>query len=227
MKKISFVVCGFIIFCFVQQAALARNRVTAEYQFDTRDFNTLNFTGFTSLPANFEFFGFVDIETQKRETDRLDGATYFMELDLRSPTVYDFGILAELNSASGINNDIGRLGFFLQPEFQILRKHNLWVLAKVLPVETDGIGWQASLSWNKKFPLILGDRFSMGGFFDYNFRAGNDKQGHPVSDTQFRFSLTDQLSLLVEYRHNDLLPSGLESGVGFGFQWCFCDGRTK
>jgi len=32
--------------------------LTAEYQFDTRGFNTINFTGGSDLPAGFSIWGF-------------------------------------------------------------------------------------------------------------------------------------------------------------------------
>ena len=45
--------------------ARGKTWVTTEYQFDSRDFNTLNFTGFSALPKGFSVWGFVDFEAAK------------------------------------------------------------------------------------------------------------------------------------------------------------------
>lgn len=97
-------------------------RLTAEYQFDTRKFNTLNFTGASSLPAGFSVSGFTDIESTKNWDDRkYDLATHFLEIDLKTPMWMGVGLVGELNSASGPDNDIGRLGLYYLPKWQILR----------------------------------------------------------------------------------------------------------
>lgn len=201
--------------------ASASSWMTAEYQFDTREFNTLNFTGFSTLPAKFSIWGFVDFEGDKtKNTRQSDLSTYFLELDLRSPDWNGFGATVELDAATSTGNDTGRLGLYYKPQSQWLKKNNLFLFFKIFPLETNGDVRQFSFAWNLKFPKLLDGRFSMGGFADWNFNSGKNKSTNLVSDTQFRFRLIEDLSLLVEYRRNEFITNN-ESGTGIGLQYKF------
>lgn len=195
--------------------------LTGEYQFDSRDFNTLNFTGFSKLPYDFSVWGFVDFEGAKgTPNQQSDLSTYFLELDLRSPSWNGLGVIAELDATTGTGNDTGRAGVYYQPKSSWLKENNLFLFFKGFPVESNGNVRQASFAWNLTFPNLVDGRFSMGGFADWNFNSGAQKDTNLVSDTQFRFRLIENLSLLIEYRRNDFLVNN-ESGTGLGLQYRF------
>lgn len=199
--------------------------LTAEYQFDTRNFNTLNFTGAAPLLLGFDVSGFVDFESPKqRGSHRKDLSTYFLELNLKRHIWEGFGFIAERNSVNQTNNEVGRLGIYFLPDWKFLKKIHLNLSTKIFPYETDKHGWQASWSWGLRMPYILGDRISFAGFMDFNFDSGSKNNDlNVVTDHQFRFRLVEGLRLLVEYRHSDFLSGKADTnnGVGFGLQYKF------
>ncbi len=204
-----------------QGSTFAKGWMTGEYQFDSRDFNTLNLTGFSTLPQNFSIWGFVDFEANKASQSRQsDLSTHFIEIDLRSPRWRGLGITTELDSTNGIGNDTGRLGLYYLPKAKWLNDNNMFLFFKGFPIETNGDSKQISLAWNIKFAKILDGRFSMGGFADWNFNSGKKKNTNLVTDTQFRFRLINNLSFLVEYRKNEFI-TGNEDGTGIGLQYKF------
>jgi hypothetical protein len=198
---------------------------TSEYQFDTRGFNTINFTGASDLPLGFTVWGFTDIETADlygSKSSRKDVEELFIEIDLRKELYKGFGVVAEYNDNEGAGNNIGRLGFNYKPGWEWLKDNDINLYFKAFPFETDGHGGQASFSWNKKFLDALDGRFSMGGFFDMNYDSGpNDDEINIVSDTQFRYRLINHLEALVEFRFNEFLPANQEHGFGIGLKYSF------
>lgn len=201
-----------------------KEKFSVEYQFDTRGFNTLNFTGTAPLPAGFNIWGFVDFESPDGGADdsRTDLSESFFEIDIKRKVWEDFGVIVEVNEAQGVDNALSRLGVFYAPQSQFLKDHKLFFFVKIFPFESDGQGYQISFSWNKKFPDILDGRFSIGGFFDANFDNGSGKDKVLiVSDTQFRYRLIDGLHLLAEVRFNEFLGAKKDIGVGFGLQYHF------
>jgi hypothetical protein len=214
-----------LFFCSFPQILIAKERysgwATMEYQFDTRGFNVLNFTGFSLLPYGFSVWGFTDIEGTKNSNEREDDfATHFTEIDLKSPTWNDIGVVAELNSTTGDNNDVGRFGLAYVTKLDLFEEIDLLLIFKGFPVETDGDGGQIVFAWNAKFHKLFDDRLSIGGFTDTNFRSGNDLSTHIVSETQFRFRLINGFHLLLEAKFNDFLPSE-KTGLGIGIQYHF------
>ncbi|ODS32265.1 MAG: hypothetical protein SCARUB_02614 [Candidatus Scalindua rubra] len=196
---------------------------TAEYQFDTRGFNTINFTGASDMPLGFTIWGFTDIETADihgSRSSRKDAEEFFLEIDLRRELYKGFGVIAEYNDNEGANNNIGRLGFNYKAGWGWLKDRDISLYFKAFPLETDGHGSQVSFSWNKKFPDTLDGRFSMGGFFDTNFDSGlKDDEINIVSDTQFRYRLINHLEALVEFRFNEFMPANQEHGFGIGLKY--------
>jgi len=201
--------------------------LTLEYQIDTRNFNTLNFTGKAPLLFGFYLSGFTDIESPKQNAHRrFDFSTSFLELDLLRHVWQGLGIIAELNSFSGTpKNDKERLGIYYVPNFSFLKKIYLNLFFKAFPYETDsGRGQQLSWSYGLRMPYILGDRISFSGFMDFNLGSGTkNNETNVVTDHQFRFRLFSGLRLLIEYRHSDFLSAikDTNNGVGFGLQFKF------
>ncbi len=202
-----------------------RGWFTSEYQFDTRGFNTINFTGASDMPLGFTIWGFADIETADlhgSRSSRKDAEELFIEIDLKRELYKGLGVIAEYNDIEGAGNNIGRLGFNYKPGWRWLKDKDLSLYFKVFPVETDGHGGQASFSWNKKFLDSLDGRFSMGGFIDMNYDSGpNGDEVNIVSDTQFRYRLINHLEALVEFRFNEFLPANQEHGFGIGLKYSF------
>ncbi len=199
-------------------------KLSLEYQFDTRGFNTLNLTGSAPLPGGWNIWGFVDFESPDGGVDdsRTDLSEFFFEIDLKRKVWNDFGVVLEVNDPQGVDNALSRVGLFWTPKSQFLKDHNLFFFVKVFPYESDGRGYQISFAWNKKFPNILDGRFSVGGFFDANFENGPGKDKVLiVSDTQFRYRLVDGLHFLAEVRVNEFFDAKKDVGVGFGFQYYF------
>jgi len=209
------------IFASNAQAVEKSGWMTMEYQSDNRGFNTFNVTGASTLPGGFSISGFTDLEGRKgldrKENDLM---TFFTEIRVKTMTKKYIGLIAEMNVMSGMNNDIGRFGLFFLPKWEFFKKNKLFLFVKVLPIETDQKGGQLSFAWNAVVPKIFNGRLSLGGYYDYNIKSGLDEDIHVVSDTQFRFRLIEDLSLLVEYRYNSFLSSK-NNGVGTGFQYRF------
>ncbi|MFH1615503.1 MAG: hypothetical protein ABIG61_10535 [Planctomycetota bacterium] len=207
-------------------AKLKKNRngwMTAEYQFDTRGFNTINFTGGSKLPYGWSLWGFIDIETaDSHEGSRADAQEFFTEIDLKKELYKGFGVVLEYNDGEARHNSIGRVGVNYTARWDWLKKMDLDLAFKVFPIETDGHGWQGSFCWEKKFPKIFDGRFSMGGFFDINFDSGaNDNETNIITETQARYKLTENLEALVEFRFNEYLVASQEHGLGIGLKYKF------
>ncbi len=185
--------------------------LTAEYQFDTRGFNTINFTGGAKLPYEWNLWGFIDIETaDSSHGSRTDAEEFFMEMDLKRELYKGFGLVLEYNDGQRRHDSIGRLGVNYIARWDWLKEIDLSLAFKAFPIETDGHGGQVSFCWDKKFPSILDGRFSMGGFFDLNLNSGtNDNKTNIVSETQFRYKLTDIHRLRgrqSDYTHSGYWP---------------------
>ncbi len=207
-----------------ESKTFGKAKLSIEYQFDTRGFNTLNFTGSAPLPAGFNIWGFVDFESPDGGPDdsRYDTSEFFFEIDIKRKIWRDLGVIVEINETQGVDNALSRTGLFWTPQGQFLKDHNLFFFVKIFPLESDGRGYQISFAWNKKFPEFLDGRFSIGGFFDANFDNGPGKDKvEIVSDTQFRYHLIDGLHLLAEFRYNEFLGAKKDVGFGFGVQYHF------
>lgn len=199
----------------------------AEYDFDDRGFNVLHFMGNSPLPYGFNIWGFIDIEGDDRiGAEREDLSRFFLEIDVKKPIWKNFGIIGELNDLQGVGNEIGRLGVFYQPKWQLLspqdgRFAGKGILGfKLFPIETDGHGWQASFHWNKQFDNLWGGRLSTGGFFDLNFDAGrNNDQAIIVTEHQIRLRMIEGLHLITEFRVNEFLQN--DFGIAPGIQYRF------
>jgi len=216
-----FFMAGILLIAFNCDVIMAKDQwLTSELQFDTRDFNTINFTGFSRLPKGASVWGFIDIEGQKFNDSRgSDFATTFLELDLRSPSFKHWGLIAELNALSDASNDLSRYGFYynISSAFEV---KNAFLFTKIFPLEDDGKGWQASFAWDFKSLNFLSNRLSMGGFLDLNFDSGTNEATHLVTETQVRYHLIEKLHFLVEYRRNNFFNKD-RSGLGVGLKYHF------
>ncbi|MBC8481744.1 MAG: hypothetical protein H8D47_03670 [Planctomycetes bacterium] len=210
----------------LETAKLKKKRngwMTAEYQFDTRGFNTINFTGGAKLPDGWSLWGFIDIESaDSDEGSRTDAQEFFTEIDLKKELYKGFGVVLEYNDGETRHNSIGRLGANYIARWDWLKKMDLNLGFKAFPIETDGHGYQVSFCWEKKFPKFWDGKFSMGGFFDLNFDSGpSDNETNMVHETQFRYKLTENLEALVEYRFNGYKVASQEQGLGIGMKYKF------
>ena len=171
------------------------------YQWDTREFNTLNIEGSAPLPLGFNVWGFVDFMTPLEDANaNEDVSDFFYEIDLKRKVLWDWGVMLEVNEQDGTDNTVGRAGVFWEPKFQFLDDIKLWFQLKAFPYETDHNGGQVALAWNKRFPEFLEGRFSMGGFFDVNLDSGPDDDAtNIVSETQVRFRLIEGLHFVTEF----------------------------
>ncbi len=190
----------------------------AEYQFDTRGFNTVNFMGATPLPYEFWMWGFIDLEgLDAPGGNRADTAHYFFELDISRKVIGDTGVIAEWNDKEGDGNAIGRAGFFYTPSHEFFKERKFFLTFKTFLYNSVD-GWQGSFAWNKEYADWLDGRVSTGGFFDVNLMHGRTVI---VSDTQVRYRLVDGFHVLVEFRYNGFRPTGKDFGTGIGAQYRF------
>ena len=196
---------------------------TLMYQWDTREFNTLNVEGSAPLPLGFNVWGFVDFMTPMNDAHKNeDIADFFYEIDLKRKVVWDCGVILEANDQQGLENAVGRAGVFWEPKSKFLEDTHLWFLLKAFPYETDHEGGQVAIAWDKRFSDFLEGRFSMGGFFDVNINSGADDDGtNIVSETEFRLRLIEGLHFVTELRYNGLLDADDDFGIGFGLKYNF------
>lgn len=198
---------------------------TVEHQFDTRGFQTLNFTGASRLPLGFDVWGFVDFENvHDSVSSDADKNEFFMEIDIKRELWRGVGGIAEYNDAQGRNDNRGRFGVYYIPDLDWLKENHLFIMTKWFPLATDSAGVQGSFAWNWAPAYILEGRFSTGGFFDMNFNQSNARSHDNmkiVSETQLRYRVLGDLYFLLEYRFNEFFVSGKEHGWGIGAQYKF------
>lgn len=196
---------------------------TAEYQLDTRGFNSFQLFGSSSLPYSFNIVGSFDFESPiSSEESRYDLSTFFYEIGLTRKFRDGLGYMVEANDFNGLENDIYRIGLFYIPPWAFLKAQHLFVFTKVLPVESDGRGGQFSIAWNKSFPHLASGRLSISGFVDFNYDSGiNNDEQNIISDVQFIYRLYGGLHFLTEFRYNQFKLPADEFGVGVGFKNIF------
>ena len=195
----------------------------AEYDFDSRGFNVLHMMGHSPLPLGFSVWGFIDLEGAEGNTaDREDISRHFLEIDLKRKLWRNLGVIAELNDLQGEDNEIGRLGFFWQPDTSRFSP-KAGILAgkfrlgfKCFPLQTLSETSQWSFNWNKQFDSILDSRFSAGGFFDLNHSPSRDVI---VTEHQLRLRVAEGAHLITEFRLNEFLIDdfGIAPGVQYRF----------
>ena len=198
-------------------------KLTAEHQWDSRGFNSLQFFGYTPLPEKFELVVSVDLDSPIASSEsRYDLSNFFLEADLSYKYWQNAGPILEVNDFQGVDNDIYRFGVFYVPKWEALKKYHLFLFTKFLFVESDERGGQLSFAWNKRFPSMLNGRFSLGGFVDVNYDSGSThSETNVVSDLQLRYRVYDELHFITELRYNEFKPSDDEFGVGIGLKFYF------
>ncbi len=196
---------------------------TTELELDTRGFTFLNFTGASRLPAGFNLWGFIDLESTDAEGNRkTDLNKFFTEIDLKREVWKGLGGIAEYNDGSGRRDNVGRFGAYYAPTWAWLKKIDLVMQTKWFPIGTEESRRQGSLGWNWTPRYILDGRFSMGGFYDLNFNeVDGEYRKQTVSDTSFRFRLLGNLNAIVKYRYNQFLSKDQESGWSIGALYRF------
>ncbi|MEO1524171.1 MAG: hypothetical protein AAFX06_01990 [Planctomycetota bacterium] len=194
-----------------------------EYDFDDRGYNTLHFMGHAPLPLGLSLWGFIDLEgAEGFFAEREDISRHFLELDLKRRVWRDIGLVAELNDLEGPNNEIGRFGFFWQPDMsRFSLEEGVWAGKlrfgiKCFPVQTISRTSQWSFNWNKQFDSLLGGRLSAGGFFDLNHSTSRNVI---VTEHQVRFRIAEGMNLITEFRVNEFLAD--DFGIAPGLQYRF------
>lgn len=187
---------------------------------DTRGYSTLGVvSSIQDLPFGLSVWGFTDLHGQQSGNRWIDTARSFSEYRLSKPIsfVEGLGLQAEVNDGSRLEDGLARFGMTYRHPFSLavlgLESSPGWLQWRAFPVDTTGDG--AQLSWIYHLPIT--ERFSFGGFADYNIRSGPNRW---VIEPELRFRIWRNLSLLLEYRLNEfenaaagLRGSGLAIGI--------------
>lgn len=195
----------------------------AEYWFDARGYQTANVTGASRLPAGFNVWGFIDIDSADApNASRVDKQEFFLEVDLQRPLWNGFGAVAEYNDGEGGSDSAGRFGAFYQPAWNFLKQWDLWLYTKAFPVGTNDGTRQVAFAWNWTPHYLLEGRFSTGGFVDVNYAEQADGfRPKAVSEIQLRYRLIGNLNAVLEYRLNKFLTKDQATGWAVGAQYQF------
>ncbi len=199
------------------QVTLADDRgwvLNIEYHLDSRAFNSLQFFNTWDLLHGISLVNSLDLNSPTGDPHRRwELQEYFLESDLNIPVNQSWGGIAELNNFNGPDNDIGRFGLFIMPQWESLKHHQLWLYSKIMPIETDGHGGQLSIAFSKRFPNLLSNRFSISGYLDWNYATGHsDAETKAVSDVQFRYLLQGDWYLFTEWHYNQFKPRRYRDG---------------
>ena len=181
--------------------------------YDNRDKPTATFTcGAYGLPLGSEFFGFVEMETEKDNLDNLKRP--YTEACLSRKAKNGFGIAVEHDKdfvplPSGITlPGVTRLGGM----YEFKNKSNELFGCKFYPAATQNNGMQVVLYGNKKFNK---EDIVVDGFLDYNF-----KPGKIVTELQVGKRVKDTLYGVVEGRYSGFKAKE-KTGVAAGLEWKF------
>ncbi len=156
------------------------------------------------MPLGLKLWGFTDIHgDQENRSGVTDFTRYFMEYRLSRHLEPDWvlgikglGVMVEYNDFNGPNNNLLRFGPYYNLRFRLPWNRQASLQWRVFPYETDGKGWQSSLSYFVPFT----DRLSLTGFADINFiQSGTDRW---VIEPQFNYLLDEHFALVVELRYN-------------------------
>ncbi len=193
-------------------------QASLNYYYDTREFSTFSLvTGAKGLPLGLSFWGFTDIHgDQTEDSTTADLTRYFMEYRLSRDLDPDWvlgieglGLMAEYNDFNGPDNNLLRFGPTYSFRTELPWKREGKFQCRVFGYETDGKGWQVSVSYNTPFT----DRLSLTGFADINvIENGPDRW---VVEPQLNYTLDQHFSLLLELRYNEFEESNPDLD-GFG-----------
>ncbi len=193
--------------------------------FDSRRYETLTVSSqVDNLPFGLRLWGFTDFHSnQNHPNGRFHFDRYFMEyralLPLQSGSLSNsdsFGGIAEYNDFNGPGNNLVRFGAYYQHALPLAGPRKVSLQWRVFPFETDGRGWQTSVSYS--VPLV--DRVSITGFADLNF-VGQGAHRWLV-EPQLNVRLKGSLFAVLEFRYNgfEQAAAGLRgTGVALGLRF--------
>ncbi len=200
-----------------------KSAASLSYYYDTREYSTLTiFTSVQGLPLGLSLWGFTDIHGDQEAGDPSDFTRYFMEYRLSRDLDPDWvlgikglGLMAEFNDFNGSNNNLARFGPYYSTSFELPWKRQAKFQCRVFVYETDGQGWQCSMSYNVPFT----DRLSLTGFADINFVENGTDQW--VIEPQLNYMLDEHFSIIVEMRYNGFEDANANLD-GFGVAGGLC-----
>ncbi len=197
--------------------------------YDTRNLTTGTLAVLTTLPAGFQYFGFVNLINRQGGPGE-EQNTFFSQQHLYFAPfrVLPLDIAALGEFMSGNDNDSARAGVrwrlsdtgFMRPAFE---KARLYLSAGYFPVQFDRIqapGWRSFASYAYNWQLWPG-RVYVGGFADHYMSVQNGQMKtftqDFVTEHQVGLRLLFGLHVVAEYRHDDFAPK--KDGVGLGVQY--------
>jgi hypothetical protein len=204
---------------FAERAKERRTVAQIAYYFDSRQFNTATvITSTDQLPLGFSIWGFADFHSAPKDTgERFDFNRYFIEYRLLRPLepkwlagLKGVGTVIEYNDLEGGENSLVRFGVSYK---RVLPWHGAWIQGRVFPLETDGNGGQAALTYCVHFTA---DLFILG-FIDYNWLEGGADRW--VGEPQLFYKINERFTTLVEFRFNEFErhDKGLAVGIDLAF----------
>jgi len=192
--------------------------------FDSRRFETATlFSKVDHLPLGLQLWGFTELHgNQSRPDGRLPLDRYFMEYRLLRPLGSSWlsnsdaaGAIAEYDDLNGLKNRVVRLGIYYQHATSLPGVGKAFLQWRVFPWESDGRGWQASVSY--RVPLT--NRVSVTGFADANLLGGGVHRW--LYEPQLNVRLNEHLSAVTEFRYNGFErvdPDQQAAGVALGLR---------
>ncbi len=173
------------------------------------------FTGFKSLPNNFNIFGFVDFISEEggSETNFTD---FYGETSLTYEFWKEWGIMAELDAGSQIDS-LGRLGISYRPPIL----EDCGVKFNFLPYRSDNKGGQIGVSFYKD----ISERFFVEGWGDLDlWKHDSDRPDTTyMLELQVGAKIRENLYFVVEYRVNDYMKGfrKTDDAIGIGLEYRF------
>lgn len=195
--------------------------------YDSREYSTVSIlTSIKGLPLGLDLWGFTDLHGDQDQPSRpSDFTRYFMEYRLSRAFNPDWvfgikglGFMAEFNDFNGSDNNLARFGPYYTMSIPLPWDQQARFQLRVFPYETDGKGWQGSMSYMVPFT----DRFSLTGFADINFVENGEDEW--VVEPQFNYQLDEHVALVLEVRYNgfeDANPDLDGFGVAGGLSLIF------
>jgi hypothetical protein len=196
------------------------------YPYDTRDYSVFTINLAAYLPHGFNYFSFVNYTTGINSAKNQDLQDFYTEQNVSwaLPDNLPFDILAQWVIASGVGNDVLRLGpgliiSSMPPLKKFLDHLGIFYVVHFFPGQIDslsGFNWQIEHFYKFSiFPKQLQDRVFVYGFLDQNFGPGGMSTVH---EHNLGVRVINRFHLVTEYRHNAYLPDTDGLGVGAEFK---------
>jgi hypothetical protein len=180
-------------------AAAASPRVMVAYYTDQREYNSLSvYTMSDRLPLGLSFWGLTDLHGEQYGERRWDLVRSFSEYRLTRGGLFglaNLGVQVEYDDMTAIGKGVGRMGLAWSHSIPMPASGKGRLIWRTHPVETDGEGWQASLT----FLLTFTDVISVTGFLD---RDDHDDFARWIFEPQLNIRIHERTWIVFEYRSN-------------------------